>query len=211
MCFVFIWEHTATCATYSINWLVFITEMKSVYSAVRTGSLNKAVRAYAFKGLNLLPFRNKVPSYHAPFLIHSFSYRSWGSSVDTVTKLKAWKGRNPPSTPSKEKTFVFSPRCPKHSGSHSPSLLCKGSGAQYLQQSSRHLKNSRRQKGDIKFHSGGPQISGATVHHGDMIPDICTPLQWKPGHLSQEVQQSVQDADRLPSVPKERMSGANSP
>jgi len=29
-----------TCATYIINWLVFITEMKSVYSAVRTGSLN---------------------------------------------------------------------------------------------------------------------------------------------------------------------------
>ena len=43
MCFVFIWLQTATCATYSINWLVFITEMKSVYSAVRTGSLNKAV------------------------------------------------------------------------------------------------------------------------------------------------------------------------
>jgi hypothetical protein len=38
--FVFIWEQTATCATYSINWLVFITAMKSVYSAVRTGSLN---------------------------------------------------------------------------------------------------------------------------------------------------------------------------
>ena len=37
MCFVFIWEQTATCATYSINWLVFITEMKSVYCAVRTG------------------------------------------------------------------------------------------------------------------------------------------------------------------------------
>jgi len=37
--FVFIWEQTATCATYSINWLVFITEMKSDYSAVRTGSL----------------------------------------------------------------------------------------------------------------------------------------------------------------------------
>ena len=42
MCFVFIWEQRETCATYSINWLVFITEMKSVYSAVRTGSLNKA-------------------------------------------------------------------------------------------------------------------------------------------------------------------------
>jgi hypothetical protein len=43
MCFVFIWEQTATCVTYSINWLVFITEMKSVYCAVRTRSLNKAV------------------------------------------------------------------------------------------------------------------------------------------------------------------------
>jgi hypothetical protein len=40
-CFVWTWEQTATCATYSINWLVFITEMKSVYSAVRTVSLNK--------------------------------------------------------------------------------------------------------------------------------------------------------------------------
>ena len=37
-------------ATYSINWLVFITEMKSVYCAVRTGSLNKAVRALYLKG-----------------------------------------------------------------------------------------------------------------------------------------------------------------
>jgi hypothetical protein len=30
LCFVFIWERTATCATYCINWLVFTTEMKSV-------------------------------------------------------------------------------------------------------------------------------------------------------------------------------------
>jgi hypothetical protein len=30
--------------------LVFITEMKSVYSAVRTGSLNKAVCASSVKG-----------------------------------------------------------------------------------------------------------------------------------------------------------------
>ena len=35
------WEQTATCATYKINWLDFITGMKSVYSAVRTGALNK--------------------------------------------------------------------------------------------------------------------------------------------------------------------------
>jgi len=40
ICFVFISEQTATWATYIIKWLVFITEMKSVYSAVRTGPLN---------------------------------------------------------------------------------------------------------------------------------------------------------------------------
>ena len=49
MCFVFIWEQTATCATYSINWLVFITQMKSVYCEVRIGSLNKAVCASYLK------------------------------------------------------------------------------------------------------------------------------------------------------------------
>jgi hypothetical protein len=48
--FVFIWEQTTTCATYSINYLVFITVMKSVYSAVRTGALNKAVCALSLKG-----------------------------------------------------------------------------------------------------------------------------------------------------------------
>ena len=47
---VFISEQTATFAPYNINWLVFITEMKSVYSAVRTGSLNKAVCASSLKG-----------------------------------------------------------------------------------------------------------------------------------------------------------------
>ena len=50
MCFVFVWEQTATCATYSINWLVFITEMKSVYCEVWTSSLNKTVCASSLKG-----------------------------------------------------------------------------------------------------------------------------------------------------------------
>ena len=50
MCSVFIWEQTATCATYIINWTVFTTEMKSVYCAVRTGSLTKAVCASSLKG-----------------------------------------------------------------------------------------------------------------------------------------------------------------
>jgi len=48
--FVFIWEQTATCATYSISWLVFTTEMKSVYCAVRIAVLNQAVCASSFKG-----------------------------------------------------------------------------------------------------------------------------------------------------------------
>jgi hypothetical protein len=49
MCSVFISEQTATCVTYTINRLVYITEMESVYSAVRTGSLNKAVCASSLK------------------------------------------------------------------------------------------------------------------------------------------------------------------
>jgi hypothetical protein len=43
------WPDT-TRATYTINLLVFITEMKSVYSAVRTESLNKAVCYSSLKG-----------------------------------------------------------------------------------------------------------------------------------------------------------------
>jgi hypothetical protein len=39
MCFVWIWEQTAIISLYSINCLFFITEMESVYCAVRTGSL----------------------------------------------------------------------------------------------------------------------------------------------------------------------------
>jgi len=35
---------------YCINWLVFITQMKSVYSAIRTGDLNTAVCGWYLKG-----------------------------------------------------------------------------------------------------------------------------------------------------------------
>jgi hypothetical protein len=51
LCVLYLSEKkTAICATYSINWLFFITEMKSVYSAVRTGSLNKSMCASSLKG-----------------------------------------------------------------------------------------------------------------------------------------------------------------
>jgi hypothetical protein len=41
MCFVRISEQTATFALQNINRLVFVTEVESVYSAVRTESLYK--------------------------------------------------------------------------------------------------------------------------------------------------------------------------
>jgi hypothetical protein len=41
MCFVRISEQTATFDLYSINRLVFITEVESAYSAARTESLYK--------------------------------------------------------------------------------------------------------------------------------------------------------------------------
>ena len=44
-------EQTATFALYNIHSLVFITEMESVYSAVRTASLYK-IDTFGFKGLS---------------------------------------------------------------------------------------------------------------------------------------------------------------
>jgi len=49
-CFLRISEQTATCALYIINWLIFITVVESVYSAVRTGSLYKADYVTSLKG-----------------------------------------------------------------------------------------------------------------------------------------------------------------
>ena len=73
MCFVFIWEQTSTCATYSINWLVFITEMKSVYCAVRTRSLNKAVCASYLKCYFIFHCRHPLPYVIASIRFFLFS------------------------------------------------------------------------------------------------------------------------------------------
>ena len=43
VCFVFISIKTATFAQCNINWSVIITEMKSVYCAVRTGALKQFI------------------------------------------------------------------------------------------------------------------------------------------------------------------------
>ena len=82
-CFVFIWEQTATCATYSINWLVFITEMKSVYSAVRTGSLNKAVFASSVK----VNIATTVRSAHTVFMCFVFI---WEQTATCATYSINW-------------------------------------------------------------------------------------------------------------------------
>jgi hypothetical protein len=50
MCFVCISEQTATFALHNINRLDFITERKSVYCAVQTGSLNKRDYVPPLKG-----------------------------------------------------------------------------------------------------------------------------------------------------------------
>jgi hypothetical protein len=50
MCFVCISEQTATFALNVINWSFFITEVESVYSAVRTESLYKTDYASSLKG-----------------------------------------------------------------------------------------------------------------------------------------------------------------
>jgi hypothetical protein len=67
MCFVSIWEQTATSVPYNTNWLIFITEMKSVYCAVRNGSLHKAVCASYLKVKITDAWLRKVLQCFKPF------------------------------------------------------------------------------------------------------------------------------------------------
>jgi len=50
MCFVWLSAQTVTFVLYIINRLVFITEVESVYSAVRTESLYRADYVSSLKG-----------------------------------------------------------------------------------------------------------------------------------------------------------------
>ena len=54
MCFVQISEQTAVISLYSINWLVFVTEMECVYCAVQTGSLNIIQVNLSFERVKLM-------------------------------------------------------------------------------------------------------------------------------------------------------------
>jgi hypothetical protein len=53
---VYLKTNSDLCLLHKKNWLVVITEMKSVYSAVRTGDLNEAVCACATYRINWLVF-----------------------------------------------------------------------------------------------------------------------------------------------------------
>jgi hypothetical protein len=65
LCFVFVWEQTKTCTIYIKDSLVFITENNSVYSAVRTGYLNKAVCTCATYSINWLVFITEMKSVYS--------------------------------------------------------------------------------------------------------------------------------------------------
>jgi hypothetical protein len=57
-----IYLRTNNCfATYTINWLVFITQKKSFYCALRIGSLNKAACASSVKAKPHLSQHNYFP------------------------------------------------------------------------------------------------------------------------------------------------------
>ena len=89
MRFVSIWEQTATCATYSINWLLFITEMKSVYSAVRTGSVNKAVCASSLKGQNVGLFWGETSPLCVTNIIKMKRNRSLNTTNGLLAKMES--------------------------------------------------------------------------------------------------------------------------
>jgi len=84
--FIYLRTNSDVCP-YDINCSVSITEMKSVYSAVRTGSLNKAVCASSLKGLT---WERRVPAFNYRYIISRYqSERTDGliliSSYTTTT------------------------------------------------------------------------------------------------------------------------------
>lgn len=64
MCFVLISKPTVTFTLYNINQLIFITKIRSVYSMVETGSLNKTVYASS------VTFSTIYYMWYTPLLLH---------------------------------------------------------------------------------------------------------------------------------------------
>jgi hypothetical protein len=76
MCSVWISGQTAIISLYSSNWFVYITDMESVYCAVRAGSLNR-IRLFSSFGLAMaqavvrrpLPVKAQLLSRVSPYAI----------------------------------------------------------------------------------------------------------------------------------------------
>jgi hypothetical protein len=84
-------EAVCACATYSINRLVFITEMKSVYSAVRTGTLNKSVCACATYSINWLVFITEMKSVHSAVRTGYLNIAVCASSLNGWIRTKIYE------------------------------------------------------------------------------------------------------------------------
>jgi len=69
MCFVWIWEQTATISLHSINWLVFI--IACIYCSVRIGSLNKSRIYFRHSAFTICSFQTtQTPFQHVQFSFH---------------------------------------------------------------------------------------------------------------------------------------------
>ena len=87
-CFVRISEQTATFALYSINWLVFITVVESVYCALRTDSLYKADYVSSLKRLILhITPRIHLCVFHSTNQAHELPHRSHRTRFHTINTI----------------------------------------------------------------------------------------------------------------------------
>ena len=64
MCFVFIWEQTATCATYSINWLVFFNRDEKCLQRGTDWGFKQNGLPFVFKGLKSFSFLKASTELH---------------------------------------------------------------------------------------------------------------------------------------------------
>ena len=74
MCFVFIWEQTATCATYSMNWLVFYNRDEKCLLRGTNWVFKQSSVRFVFKGLILKRLTNNC--LQTPLLSNNFNASS---------------------------------------------------------------------------------------------------------------------------------------
>jgi hypothetical protein len=83
MCFVFIWEQTATCATYIVNWLVIIRDEKCLQRGTDRAFKWSSLRSVFFRLKTVRLFMGGI-ELKKPKLK---SRHSWYSSLQQITPL----------------------------------------------------------------------------------------------------------------------------